>query len=256
MKRSHLFELEDQSWLPQQNLDAGTDSLRFKWEILKLYMPIIPRLQEVLLKTGAQEIIDLGSVGGGPAVAIHKELAKSGCDVRLTLTDKFPNVAAFRYAREQSVGEVEFLDESVDATAVPSHFQELRTLFASLHHFQPELVRSILQNAVDRRCSIAIFDFSPRVPPPPLLLLMSTPPGVLLTTPFMQPFRWSSLFWTYVIPVVTFYVAWDAFLSGLRLYSLEELQTLVKGLRSDEYALEIGREASAPWLTYLIGYPT
>ena len=256
MKQSHFFELDDQSWLPQQILDASTDGLRFKWEILKLNMTIVPRLQEVLLKTGDQEIIDLESEGGGPAVAIHRELAKSDCDVLLALTDKFPNVAAFRYAREQSVGEVDFLDESVDATAVPSHLQVLRTLFASLHHFQPELVRSILQDAVDRRCPIAIFDFSPRVPPPPLLLLMSTPPGELLTTPFMQPFRWSCLFWTYVIPVVPFYVAWYAFVSGLRLHSLEELQTLVKGLRSDDYAWAIGREASALWLTYLIGCPT
>ncbi|MDA0988047.1 MAG: hypothetical protein O2783_02685 [Chloroflexi bacterium] len=255
MRRFHLFELEDKSWLPKQIRDAGTDLVHFMWQIGNAHKPIVPRLREVLVKTGAQEIIDLGSGGGGPVVAIYEELVRSGCAVRVTLTDKFPNIPAFKYARERSNGGVDFLEEPVDATAVPPHLSGLMTMFASLHHFRPEMVRGILRDAVEQGRSIAVFDLSARRPPPLSMMLLANPIGVLLVTPLLWPFRWSRLFWTYVIPVVPLYVAWDAFVSGLRLYSIQELQELVEGLQADNYTWEIERERFGGSITCLIGCP-
>ena len=55
--------------------------------------------------------------------------------------------------------------------------------------------------------------------------------------------------------IVPLFVAWDWFVSGLRLYSTQELQELVDGLHSDDYAWEIGRVAFPHSITYLIGCP-
>jgi hypothetical protein len=255
MRRFHLFELEDQSWFPKSIRDAGTDMLRFMWQVGNGYKPMASRLMETLVKTGANEIIDLGSGGGGPAVAIYEELVRSGCAVRITLTDKFPNLPAFNRARERFNGGVDFLEEPIDATAVPPNLSGLRTMFAALHHFRPEMVRRILQDTVDQGRSIAVFDLSARRPPPLSFMLLGNPLGVLLVTPLIRPFRWSRLFWTYVIPAVPLCLPWDAFISGLRLYSIQELQELVAELKADDYAWEIGREGFGGSITYLIGYP-
>lgn len=255
MKRVHLFELEDQSWFPKPIRDAGTDWVRFIAEVTNAYGPIISRLKDALTETGSQEILDLCSGGAGPVVGIRKKVVEAGCEVTVTLTDKYPNHAAFRYARERSGGGVVFLEDSVDATAVPPHLSGFRTLFASLHHFRPEIARSILQDAVDQRRPIGVFEFTERsflpIVSAPIIPLM-----LLLATPFIRPFRWSRLFWTYIIPIVPLFVMWDAAVSCLRTYSPQELQELVDGLPSNDYVWEIGREPSKPGsVTYLIGYP-
>ena len=80
---------------------------------------------------------------------------------------------------------------------------------------------------------------------------------VLLATPFIRPFRWSHLFWTYVIPIVPLFVAWDGCVSCLRTYSVQELQALVAGLGPNDYIWQIGRKRGvlSPGVTCLIGYP-
>ena len=240
MRRVHLFELEDQSWLPGSVRDAGTEFLRFTVEAGDVYRPIIPRLKDALTKTASSEILDLCSGGDGPVVGIHRQLAEAGCTVRITLSDRYPNLPAFEYVRKRSGGRVDFLDVPVDATAVPEHLPGFRTLFAPWHHFRPGVARRILQDAVDRRQPIGVFDFSVRRPPPLSIMLLANPLALLMLTLFIRPFRWSRLFWTYVIPIVPLYFMWDGFVSSLRLYSTQELQELVDELRSNDYLWEVG----------------
>lgn len=255
MRRIHLFALEDQDWLPRPVRDAGTDWLRFMSEVGNVYGCIVPKLRDALAGTGSQEILDLCSGGAGPVLAIQKQLAESGCHVRVLLTDKYPNRAAFRYAQERSGGTVNFVEEPVDATEAPPLLKGFRTLFASLHHLRPELARMVLQDAVDRRCPIAVFDMTARTLPPLPMLLLGNPLMMLVLTPVLRPFRWSRLLWTYLLPVVPLFVMWDALVSGLRLYSLPELQELVDGIRSDGYHWEMGRYGFPRSITYLIGRP-
>lgn len=256
MKRPRLFEFEDLSWFPKSIRDAGTDVLRFIWERGKVYKPIVPLLRDALLETGSRQIVDVGSGGGGPIVPIYEELVKSGLGIRVTLTDKFPNLRAFSYAKRRTKGGVDFAEYSVDATSVPTHLTGFRTMFLSIHHFRPQLVRRILLDAVQQRCPIGIFDFAALPRPLPLpVALLGSPLGVMLSTPFIRPFRWSRLFWTYVIPVVPLSIIWDGNVSALRLYSLKELQQMVNSLPPNDYVWKIGTEPFPRSITYLIGYP-
>ena len=255
MGRVHLFELEDQSWFPNPIRDAGTDFMRFMADAANPYRPIVPRLRQALADTGSREILDLCSGAAGPIIGIREQLAAAGCPVSITLTDKFPNDAALRYAVQRSDGGVRYIKEPVDATAVPPHLSGFRTVFTGLHHFRPEAARRVLQNAVDQRRPIGVFEMTQRS----VLLILGTPLiplALLLATPFIRPFRWSRLFWTYLVPAVPLFVAWDAFVSCLRTYSLQEMRMLVDGLRSDDYQWEIGLEPARPApISYLIGCP-
>ncbi len=253
--RIHLFELEDQRWFPEAIRDAGTDFIRFVAEIGNPYKPIIPLLSRALDETGSREILDLCSGGGGPMAGLVPQLAENGWEGTVTLTDKFPNLAAFEYLRGCSDGAIGFIEQPVDASAVEPHLTGFRTLFTSFHHFPPDTASRILQDAVDQRRPIGVFEQTERSILPALTTLIG-PLFVLLVTPFIRPVRWSRFLWTYLIPVVPFYVMWDGFVSCLRTYSPDELQGVVDGLDCEDYVWEIGQEASRPApITYLLGYP-
>ncbi len=255
MGRLHLFELEDQGWFPKSIRDAGTDFMRFVAEVGRPYRAIVPRIRRVMEKTGSPGILDLCSGAAGPVVAIRRELAAKGCDISVTLTDKFPNYPAFQRASIRSDRHVDFVRTPVDATAVPANVPGFRTLFSGMHHFRPDMARRILQDAVNQRQPIGVFEIARRNPLYILGTVLITP-ALLLSTPFIRPFRWSRLFWTYVLPVVPAFLTWDAVVSCLRTYSAKELRELVDGLDSDSYSWEIGVDAAWPSaVSYLIGYP-
>ena len=255
MVRVHLFELHDQTWFPKTLRDAATDFMRFAAEFANPYRPVVPRLQRALAVTGNRNILDLCSGAAGPLVTIRDQLTARSYPVSIILTDIFPNRDAFEDVRRRTNGEVDFIEGPIDATCVPPHLPGLRTLFGSLHHFRPELARRILQDAVDQRQPIAVFEMTRRSLIPILGSLFLTP-AVLLSTPFIRPFRWGRIFWTYLIPVIPVFVTWDAVVSCIRTYSLKELQGLVDRLGGQGYTWEIGLEAGRPApISYLIGYP-
>ena len=129
------------------------------------------------------------------------------------------------------------------------------TLFSSFHHFRPEQARAILADAVEKKQGIAVFEGTRRSPLA-LVLMLLVPLIVLISTPFIRPFRWSRLIWTYLIPIVPLLSLFDGLVSCLRTYTCDELRELVTGL--DEYDWEIGEEPARHGpipVTYLIGLP-
>jgi hypothetical protein len=133
----------------------------------------------------------------------------------------------------------------------------LRTLFTAFHHFPAHSAQAILQDAVDHRQGIGIFEQTRRTPLA-LLLMLGLPFLALLAIPFMRPFRWSRLFWTYVIPAIPCVLCFDGIVSCLRTYSIDELNTLIARLNAPGYAWEIGHVPSplSPiGVTYVLGYP-
>jgi hypothetical protein len=130
-------------------------------------------------------------------------------------------------------------------------------MFTSFHHFPPEEARFILQNAVDANQSIGIFEITRRAPSTIALMFpWALMPFVL--TPWMRPFRWSRLFWTYLLPVVPLVLLFDGVVSCLRTHRPRELREIVANLTATEYQWEIGeyaRAAAQMPITYLIGYP-
>lgn len=88
------------------------------------------------------------------------------------------------------------------------------------------------------------------------LLILPTPLRVLLTTPLIRPFRWSRLFWTYIVPALPLVLLFDVIVSLLRLYSVEELRDLTVGLDQHDWDIGIVRARPIPLpITYLIGVP-
>lgn len=253
MARIHLFEFEDLPWFPSFLRNYGTDFLQFLANKTKMYQPAIPLLQKGLENSGTTQIIDLASGGGGGLLWLNQELKKTHPQLKILLTDYFPNTDAFAYTRKQA-DNIDYVAEPVDARDVPDKLKGLRTQFLSLHHFQPEDARRILQNAVDAQQPIAIFEAQERSFKSFLAMFFS-PVTVLLTTPMIRPFKLGRILFTYFIPIVPLFVWWDGMVSCLRTYSVKEMQQLVKQVNhKDSFNWDIGKMKSGPGvILYLLG---
>lgn len=253
MGRIHLFEFEDQKWFPTFLRNYGTDFLQFLSNKTKMYKPIIPIIKKGLEKSGTHQIIDLGSGGGGGLIWLNSELKKDIPNLKITLTDYYPNISAFKFTKKQA-DNFEYVEQSVDARNVPTELSGLRTQFLSLHHFRPDDAKQILQNAINLNNSIAIFEAQERSVPSILAMLFS-PISVLLTTPFIRPFTLGRIIFTYLIPIVPLFVLWDGVVSSMRTYSVKEMKELVSKLDGKEnYNWEIGKVKSGPSvILYLLG---
>jgi hypothetical protein len=252
--RLHLFELEDQPWFPAAIRDLATDYLQFIQARFRIDRAMTPHIARVLESTGTRRIIDLCSGGSGPLLLLVGDLAGRGIDVKATLTDLFPNVAAFAEIAAASNGRIDFEREPVDARKVPARLDGLRTIFNGFHHLAPADARAVLHAAAAARQPIAIFELSERhIRTLPVLL---TPLMVWLSTPFMRPFKWRRLFWTYVLPMVPLTCLWDGIVSQLRAYTVPELEEMSRG--SAPMRWDIGQVPIAKGrgrLTYLLGFP-
>ncbi|MCL6267924.1 hypothetical protein [Flagellimonas myxillae] len=255
MGRIHLFEFEDQKWFPSFLRDYGTDFLQFLSNKTKLYKPILPVLEKGLEANGTNQILDLGSGGGGGLLWLNSELKKSRPDLKIVLTDFYPNLQAFEFTKKQAHN-FEYIATAVDARKVPTHLKGFRTQFLSLHHFRPKDAKLILQNAVDAKSVIGVFEAQERSLSS-LLAMLFSPISVLLSTPFIRPFKWGRILFTYLIPIVPLFVLWDGVISSLRTYSVKEMKALVAELDGgDSYTWEIERVKSGPGvILYLLGTP-
>jgi hypothetical protein len=262
MRRVQFIELHEQAWFPSSARDAQTDALQFGFSLLKLYAPVAPLLQEALDSSKSRSIVDMCSGGGGPWLDLSRRLHSRKLDgnpsgLQVRLTDKYPNFRALQNASGGGENQISFYPGSVDAMKVPCELKGLRTMFTSFHHFPPDEARAILQNAVDAGEGIGIFEISRRA----LSTIGATFAFVFMLfvcTPWIRPFRWSRLFWTYLVPIVPLALLFDGVVSCLRTYRPRELRAMVDQLTGSEYQWEMGEQSGATGkavITYLIGCP-
>lgn len=253
MKRIHLFEFEDLSWFPIFLRNYMTDFLQFLSNKTKIFKGVYALIDELLTSTDEDQIIDLGSGGGGGLIWMASELEKSHPTLNIVMTDLYPNISAFEFTKRKN-DIFSYRAEPVDARQVPDDLKGLRTQFLSLHHFKPDDAKAILQNAVDCKQNIAIFEGQERSISS-LMAMIFSPISVCLVTPFIRPFKLGRIIFTYFIPLVPLFVFWDGIVSSLRTYSVSEMNDLVAGVNnSGTYEWKIGKVQSGLVVNlYLIG---
>ncbi len=168
MRRFHLIELHEQPWFPSFLRDEITGALQFGLSRANAYAPIAAMLERAVDSSRSQAIVDLCSGAGGPWLNLAQKLrSQQPTDVPaipIRLTDKYPNLAAFAALSAASKNHIGSYAQPVDAKCVPRELAGFRTMFTSFHHFAPDEARAILQDAVDARQSIGIFEITRRAP--------------------------------------------------------------------------------------------
>jgi hypothetical protein len=253
-----LFEIHEQRWFPQFLRDQFVDELQMILEVMNTYEPIAHLLRKRLQECGSDRVVDLCSGAGGPwpSLVRHFEM-QGGTAPEVFLTDKYPDTGTLHDLESPIAHRIHFLKHSIDATRIPVDLHGFRTLFSSFHHLNPDQARDLLQDCVDRKQAIGIFE-APARHTLTLLSIFLIPIAAWLFVPFRRPFRWSRLMWTYLIPVIPFVLFFDGLVSCLRAYSLGELKEMTKGVSSQGYRWEIGEEPGGLLpvrITYLFGWP-
>lgn len=253
MGRIHAPEIEDEPWFPRPLRDALTAFLQVAAERLGAFDDAAPVLANVLERAKETRIVDLCSGGGGALVALLDELP---LPVTATLTDLYPNEAAFLHGERRAPGRVTGRRTSVDATAVPPDLGGVRTLFNALHHFRPAAAVKILRDAAERKQPICVFEIVERRPLT-MLTIFFVPVAVWATGPLQPGFNAFRFVFTYLVPLVPFFTWWDGMASCLRGYSVDELRALTEQIQVDGYAFSIEQSGGVFLrVTSLIGEPT
>lgn len=260
MKRIHLFEFEDFHWFPNFLRICMTNYIITIHKLLGSAEDLAQLLTQLLPKSKHKAIVDLCSGAGGPMPEVKEILQKDGFpDLSLTMTDLYPNTTAAASINAQNDPTLQYLTQPIDATKVAAHQQGIRTMVCSMHHMPPKIAKSILKDAQQSKQPICIFEISDNSMPFILwwLAIPTTFIMVLFITPFVRPFTWKQFVFTYLIPLLPIFIAWDGAVSNARTYTLEDLDELLADLQAPNYTWEKGLiKGKAGNKLYLMGYPT
>ncbi len=256
VRRIHAFEFEDLSWFPKNLRNYGTDFLQFGANAFDMYKGVMSVILKGVQSSGNRTIIDIASGGGGGLVKIAEYLKNSIPHIKIILSDYYPNIAAFKRTKAKQPDVFEYIEYSVNAMDVPHQLKGFRTQFLSFHHFRPKDAKTILQNAVDNNQAIGIFEAQQRNSKN-LIQRLFSPIVVLLVTPFIKPFKFDRILFTYLIPIIPLFVLWDGIVSVLRTYTVTELKQMILEVRNHAlFEWEVGiAKGNSTDVLYLLGIP-
>ena len=253
-----LFEFEDLPWFPATIRAGMMDYLRFMISTLGTYRPIAPLLAEGLHRTNQTRVLELGAGAGGGTETVLAALRHAGQPATITLTDLYPQPAAWADIARRTHGAIGFEPAPVNALAVPAQLMGFRAIFSAFHHFPPDTAAALLRDAVRANTGIGVFEGAGKHWVELLLAVSVLPVAQLLLTPFFRPFRLSRLVFTYLIPLIPLCTIWDGCVSVLRMYSTEELLALAHVADpAGAFAWQAGKKRHwwGPQVTYLVGWP-
>lgn len=266
MKRVHVPEIEDASWFPS-GLRACMTNLIVVFTRKIGVLPVLASLVSRALKAGKLgRIVDLGSGSGGSMPDLIEQVRANPetANVELVMTDKFPNPDAIARFNDPARPYLSYARESVDATNLASAPSGLKTMVNCFHHMRPPQARAILESAQRERQPLLIYELQDNEVPFAVWLLF-LPLGLailfvmaLLLTFGVRPLTGRQLAFTFLIPLVPMFYAWDGQASLPRIYTLKDMDELLAGLESADYVWEKGyatTEQGKKKGIYVLGMP-
>ncbi|MCU0319810.1 MAG: hypothetical protein MUE88_06985 [Flavobacteriales bacterium] len=203
---AHWIELEDLPGFPPLLRRMQVEFIGWLVERFGVYRPVVPHIAAALQQVRSEELTDLGSGQGGPIryLAVQPALAA----VHFTLTDRYPSPGT------DLPPHVRWHPEAVDALAAHVPGKGPVSLFNTFHHFTPDQQERLVRQQAHRGVLVH------EVLQPNFLvflkILFTTTVGQVLLAPFVRPFRWERLLFTYVLPVNLITIPWDGLVSVLR----------------------------------------
>ena len=180
---------------------------------------------------------------------INQELPEA--KIRLLLTDAFPDKRTTRHIRDLNHPLVRYSSTPLHAEDIDQAPGGIKTMVASFHHLRTHQARAVLSAAENSQQPLLIYELAPnRLPVILWWLFLPVSMSILVImswcmTPFVRPFSFSQLFFTYIIPVIPLIYAWDGRASLMRTYTFKDIEELLQGRASDNYAWTMQRAKSA-----------
>ena len=165
--------------------------------------------------------------------------------IKLLLTDLHPSKKFVKHFNEQNNDHISYRQTPLDASNYTGSLEDLKTMMNSFHHMPPKIASSILNNAQEQKQPILIYEMAENKIPFILWLLLLpislTIVGVmaLFLLPFVKPLHWKDVLFTYLIPVIPFFYAWDGQASMPRMYSFNDIEDELLPPKNKDYVWEV-----------------
>lgn len=253
MKRIHLFEFEDQGWFPNWLRNCMTRLIIVVHKMFGTEETIVESIKDLRKEDNFDVISDLCSGSGGPMPGVVERLNRdSDHPISLTLTDLYPNL---EYENKREF--IEYSEEPLDALNGIKNLPGLKTMICSFHHMTPKVAKAILTRATESRQPLYIFELSDNSAPKwlwwtaiPINIIMC-----LILTFKVRPLPFHQVVFTFLIPIIPIFYAWDGAVSNIRTYTPEDIQHLLKDQSTKNYSWEIKKVGNRIKNLIVIGRP-
>ena len=189
--------------------------------------PFLPVLEEVIDKTQTKTIINIDSkIGAGIETVLP--LLPEGSEVINIELEKFS-----------------------------THNKGMYTFINSFHQLDEKKATYYLTQIADSGNSVAVLEGNNDSLWQVVGMTIFVPLTVILSAPFVQPFRITRLIFTYLIPILPVITMLDGFLALFKLYNPNDLNELVSTIPVKNYVWQSGKADNGRGgkIIYLMGYP-
>jgi hypothetical protein len=227
MKRKQVFQFSNQKWYPSF---LKRDMYEFmSWFVGKVNAakPFLPVLEEVIGNTQTKIIINIDSkIGAGIETVLP--LLPDGTEVINVELEKFS-----------------------------THNKGMYTFINSFHQLDEKKATYYLTQIADSGNSVAVLEGNNDSLWQVVGMTIFVPLTVIISAPFVQPFRITRLIFTYLIPILPVITMLDGFLALFKLYNPNDLNELVSTIPVKNYTWKSGKADNGRGgkIIYLMGYP-
>ena len=227
MKRKNLHQISDQAWFPKHLKQLVDEFLSWFVVQVNATKPFIPLFEKALSFSDKKVLVDIDfSTGAGMESCRH-------------LLDPTVQVETIAY----------------DGFRVEK--EGVYVIINALHKLSPDQVIELLGKIAGSGKSVVAVEGNNDNWWQAIGMTLFVPLAVFLSAPFVKPFRWTRLLFTYLIPVLLLIIPLDGIIALFKLYSPKDLNELTDQLKVPAYNWESGKKDNGRGgkIIYLMGLP-
>ena len=139
----------------------------------------------------------------------------------------------------------------------PTHNRGTYTFINSFHQLDDKKAKYYLTQIADNGNSVAVLEGNNDSLWQVVGMTIFVPLSVILSAPFVQPFRITRLIFTYLIPILPIITMLDGFLALFKLYNPNDLNELISTIPVKNYVWKSGKADNGRGgkIIFLMGYP-
>lgn len=225
-----IKELEDYSWFPLSLRRYQADYIGSLVKWLSVYQPLVAQLDELSNSTKADTIQDLCSGSGIPAIYM---LERAKNISQMLLSDKYPD-GSFKDDQK-----LKYIKTSTDVIELVPQPGVCYTMYNAFHHFSPCEQKQLISKMAENKNG---FLFAEILHPGILTIIRIVFAATvlqLLTAPFIKPFSFKRLFFTYFIPFNLLTVLYDGLISVTRSGAHNYYCSLFENMSGNDFIISV-----------------
>ena len=201
-------ELEDLPGFPPLLRQMQTEYIGWMVRFFRVYRRIPALSRQYLPSKFLQQWQDIGSGSGGPIAALA--CSPEWQSVSITLSDLYPQEA------HRLPPNCRYEPKPTDALQLELDTPHTLSFFNAFHHFTLQEQSEIISSQLKAGHAVFVAEILQPNPLSFLRILLATTLGQILFCPFVTPFRWQRILFTWLLPVNLFTVTWDGLVSVVK----------------------------------------